>query len=233
MLVPALIVGGVAWLAGRAVLMVVRKPRLQQYWQQEMQRQPGANAVRLVVFGDSLSQGVGASRPQNSFVAKMADYIATQTGRRVHVANYSQSGAVTGDVLQRQLPQANLKQADIILLEIGTNDSNRLWRDDQQFIANVTQLIEKLPAEKTVIADLPYPQFRRGYQPIVARLLANQKVARVYPSRMFDKFFHQIHLTAGDFWHPNDKGYKLWFEIFRPGVDEVLKRRHLLKSKSK
>ncbi len=233
MLFPVLAIGGVAWLAVRAGLMWTRKASLRRHWDAQLAREPAPNAIRLVVLGDSLSQGVGASSWQCAWVTLAASYISQQTGRPVHVANYSKAGAITDDVVAHQLPRLDLEKADIVLLEIGVNDGYKPRGTRRQFAANLEKILSVLPADRTVVADLPFPKLRKGYQEIADKVLQKPGLIRVYPSRVFVDFLPMLLTTAGDFWHPNDKGYKLWFEIFRPGIDEVLKRHHLLKSNSK
>ncbi len=210
-----------------------RKLKLRKYWRQEAEGEVSSDAIRLVVFGDSISEGVGATQFRYSYVGRTALYIAEQTGRPVAIANCSMAGATSDDLLAFQLPKADIKNADIILLEIGTNDGHKPRGSQNNLRKNMEYLLANLPLEKTVISDLPFPKLRKKYQAIMTATLKDVKVARAYPSKTFEHLLPSLKLTAGDFWHPNNKGHELWFQAFKPGVDEVLKRQKLLKTKRK
>ena len=221
---------GAAWLLVRALLVWVHKIQFQKYWEaQFLIDEP--DAVHLVVLGDSISQGVGATRIDRTFVGRTASYIQKATGKPVRIENHSRSGATADQVLARQLPRADLIRADIILLEVGANDTFR--RTPDQYREAMQQIVSLLPLEKTVIADLPYVKIRKPYQRVLEALLKNKKVGRARASAEFKGFLAGLPVTAGDFFHPNNRGYDLWFEAFRPGVDAVLKERSLLKPEAK
>lgn len=219
-------------LAIRPVLIWRRTAKIRQHWAMLRQEQP-EKAVRIVIFGDSISEGVGATRSQYSYVSQIGEYVAEQTGRPVSVLNYSVSGATSDDVLADQLPKADLDNANLVLLEIGVNDSIKHRGDLTGFRRNFTQILSQLPLDKTVVADMPFVEFRRKHQAAVEEILNGIKVARAYPSRVFVHFLSLLSATAGDFWHPNDKGHAMWLEAFKPGVYEVLQRTELLKTTEK
>jgi acyl-CoA thioesterase-1 len=222
--------GAILYLLVRALLVWMHKIRFQNHWQ-TLFLIDKPNAIHLVVLGDSISQGVGATRIDRTFVGRSSSYISKMTGRSVKVENHSHSGATADQVLTQQIPNANFVHADIILLEIGANDTFR--RTPDQYRAAMEQIISLLPLEKTVIADLPYVKSRKPYQQILEDLLKNQGAVRAKASIEFKGFLAGLSVTAGDFFHPNNRGYGLWFEAFRPGIDEVLKRRSLLKPEAK
>lgn len=219
--VCALVVGALG-LGVRALLVLVRKWEFERYWQAQLRSQIAPNAIRLVAFGDSVSQGVGASSPQYSLVGRMARYIKDQTGRPVRVENYSCSGATANHVIDEQIPKADLQAADIILLEIGANDTFK--RTPEQYRADIQKIVVALPLRKTIIADLPYIKIRKPYQNELEAVLRDKEVARATVSDVFNGIRAAWRTTAGDFFHPNNRGYQVWFDAFRPGIDEVLGR---------
>ncbi|HEU5121605.1 MAG TPA: GDSL-type esterase/lipase family protein [Candidatus Saccharimonadales bacterium] len=216
------------WLALRALLVWINKFRFQKYWQAQLSNKTSPDAIRVILFGDSISQGVGATRIKATFAGRVNAYIKETTGRPVRVENYSRSGATADQVLE-QMSAADLNNADIVLLEVGANDTFR--RTVEQYEADMDKVINKLPLEKTVIADLPYVKIRKPYQEVLEKLLADKQVARARASQAFSGFIASLPVTAGDFFHPNNKGYGLWFEAFQPGIDEVLRRHSLSKVK--
>src|SRR5215212_8776807 len=46
-----------------------------------------AGTLRYVALGDSLAQGIGASRPDRGYVGLLAERVERATGRRVEVVN--------------------------------------------------------------------------------------------------------------------------------------------------
>ena len=62
--------------------------------------------LRYVAIGDSAAQGIGASRPDRSYVGVLADDIHAATGRSVRVINLSISGATVdvATLLERHRP---------------------------------------------------------------------------------------------------------------------------------
>lgn len=214
----------------RLLLVFVRKQQFADYWRAGIRKPDRQGVLKLVVLGDSISQGVGASRISRSLVGRVTDYLQRQTGRDVQVKNYSRSGATAEDVVSTQLSQADLETADLVILEIGANDTKRITLQD--YGKYLRQIMAKLPLEKTIIADVPYVTGRRAYQEKLEQALGENDVARAHfvPSLRMSSTWS---ITAGDFFHPNDKGYDLWFESFRPAIDQVVKRRSLLKEAEK
>ena len=215
----------VGYLVIRLALVYLKRPYFENYWQAQLAAEMQPNAIRLIVFGDSISRGVGAGSPKNSLVGRSMRYIAEQTGRPVHVANYSRSGATANEVIDVQIPKADLQAADIIMLEIGANDTRK--RTPEQYRSDLRRIIDALPLEKVVIADIPGLGNRNAYQATIDELLEGEEVARADFGRVFEDLRSALGITAGDFFHPNARGYNLWFQAFRPGIDEVLAKNNL------
>lgn len=207
----------------RALLVPVQKANFITYWQVAAAQHLLPDTLKLVVLGDSISVGVGAYSAGKTLVGRAAAYIETQTGRPVRVENYARSGATADDLLDQQLPKADLAGADIILLEIGANDSRR--RTPQQFERAMKEILTKMPPAKTIIADVPGVKNREKYQAILDRLLGNGQYIRADIAQAFSSPRYSYGVTAGDFFHPNNRGYAAWFGAFRPGIDQVLKKR--------
>ena len=81
----------------------------------------GADAVRIVVLGDSLAMGTGASDPRHAFafllyLRALAEHPGSQ------VTNFAIGGANLGDVARLEVPRLRHVQADVVLLCAGGND---------------------------------------------------------------------------------------------------------------
>ncbi len=218
-------------LAMRAARVLVNRRRFEKYWLEGLALKPAKNAIKLVALGDSISVGVGAASRVKGLIGLATAYIEKQTGRPVYAQNYSRSGATANEVADIQLPKTNLAAADIILLEIGANDSFK--RTPEQYGHDISRVIAALPLEKTVIADLPYVKIRQPFQAELEKVLQNKSVIRADLSSVFQFTKSSWRITASDFFHPNDAGYLLWFKAFQPGIDEVLRRSNLLKTETK
>ena len=93
--------------------------------------------LRMVVFGDSTTAGVGVDRAEDALPTRLAEAVALDRGRRVHVISYGWTGARVADVLRDQLPRALrgvgeggrrppiLPRADLVVIVIGANDATR------------------------------------------------------------------------------------------------------------
>ena len=88
---------------------------------------PPAPGALYIALGDSISAGVGASAPDQTFVAVYFDRLRAN-GLVQHLMNRAVSGATAADVLAGQLPRALADIADpsdtkLITLTVGGNDA--------------------------------------------------------------------------------------------------------------
>lgn len=79
----------------------------------------GNSQKRLVVLGDSIAEGVGASKPENSYANILANKLDFS------LENFAKSGDTTADLIEK-LKKDDVKkaisQADFIEISIGGND---------------------------------------------------------------------------------------------------------------
>src|ERR1700743_3665677 len=90
------------WLALVPLVLAVRAARVlgsvssrRRYWQQRS----ADGDLLLVALGDSLTQGIGSSRPATSWLGRYIDHVQRQTGRAVRVNNRAVYGARVADLL--------------------------------------------------------------------------------------------------------------------------------------
>jgi lysophospholipase L1-like esterase len=153
-----------------------------------------------VVLGDSLSQGVGASSIQQSWVLQAQHQLAV-AGLEYRVINLSVSGATVPDVLERQLPAlSGLAAAPaLVTVLIGSNDV--IHHDLRAtLLDHYRTLLAALPANSFVLL----PERGGGVFGDVARLVADQAgtVAAV-SVRLSGR------VRAEDHFHFNDTGYAM------------------------
>ncbi|WP_248305752.1 SGNH/GDSL hydrolase family protein [Agromyces sp. H66] len=190
-------------------------------WWRDHAEQPGE--LLYVAMGDSAAQGIGASRPDRSYVGLLARDIRAATGRSVRVVNLSVSGATVDLAVRDQLPKFAKFRPDIVTVAIGANDIAK-W-DPEMFERGIREIFAALPSH-ALVANLPFFYFPHNERKVavanrILRSVAGEFGLTVVPlhtvtrlrgvRRMFTHF-------AADFFHPNDHGYKVWAEAFRSAL---------------
>jgi lysophospholipase L1-like esterase len=220
-----MIVGGIAlglllFVATNVVLAARRAAAYPQYWQDKANQPVPANALRLVALGDSIMQAIGAADPDDGIAGRIASYLTTKTGRPVHVSNVSVGGATVQDIIDQQLSQVDLKRADLIIVATANDLEGRVPLDDYR--AHLRTLLGALPAEKTIVSDLPLEPGRGAYQAILEQAANERGVKRADFARVFSGAGRRLDIFSWLFPHLNSKGYYYWFTAFQPEVDKVL-----------
>jgi lysophospholipase L1-like esterase len=207
-------------------VLVRDKRRFRHYWQQRRQEKIADNAVRLVVLGDSTMQGLGASEPLKATAGRVASLIEEETGRPVHIDNVSVTGATAHELYEVQLSQIDVVSADIIIVAVGSNDSNRS-SDIDVFTRSIEGIVAKLPPEKTIMADVAMIKNREHYQPILEQVRSTRGIRRANLEQAFHSRPATSRMMARDYFHPNDYGYSIWFNAFEPEVKRLILERGL------
>lgn len=174
-------------------------------------RAANADAMRQqgplwVALGDSMSQGIGAADISGGWVGQLHDRMAA-AGQDIRLVNLSATGARVREVLTDQLPRAlDLGvQTDLVTVLIGANDMLFRRRRDAA-VGYFAQLLDALPAERTVIAVLP----RRNSQALAINTLIDEAAAagRVRIADTRGRSMGSLRGTlADDHFHPNERGY--------------------------
>ncbi|HET6622465.1 MAG TPA: SGNH/GDSL hydrolase family protein [Candidatus Saccharimonadales bacterium] len=211
-------------LAGVYRVLVIDTRAYAKFWRELADQPSKKDELTVVALGDSTFQAIGATQPLLGTVGLSADYIEKQTGRPIHINNFSVTGAKAQDVAESQLPQADLESADIVLVAVGANDALK-ESDLVVFESAIKQICEQLPANKSVMADVALVNHRRPYQKLLAKY---RDQAGIYPADLsysFGMVAQSWRLSARDFFHPSDYGYTFWFKAFQPALDKLISRR--------
>jgi len=193
-------------------------PAYAAHWRAEAERAMATAAPALVVLGDSLAQGIGASSPATSWAGRLRAHLGW-AGDPVPVLNLSRSGARIADVLGTQLPALAASGVEplTVVCTVGSNDILHSFRLAAVRAAFV-ELVSVLPAG-AVVATLPEAGSRVGaLMNRTIRAEAEQigrPVAEV--GRRLTRWRGRV---SGDAFHPNDAGHEVWFEAFRAALDE-------------
>jgi GDSL-like lipase/acylhydrolase family protein len=175
------------------------KPYAEAWQERNLEALASADPL-WVVLGDSLSQGVGASSIEHSWVLETQRTLAGH-GFRYRIVNLSFSGARVSDVVGRQLPAlAGLPGApELITVLIGSNDIIR--RDLRARLPeHYRAMLSALP-KGTLVATVPRS---RGVQVEVNRIVQEAEAAGAVVAV-------PLHFAAGarapDHFRPDDTGY--------------------------
>jgi acyl-CoA thioesterase I len=201
LLVPAALIALI--IRGVAVQLTVAARRA--YWSSRL----SGDGPLVVALGDSLTQGIGSSRPSTSWLALFVDQLESSWQTSVRVDNRSVYGAKLSDLIEHQLPlPAN---AALVTMCIGSNDAGRT--DPAEFAATLRTVCAQLPSG-SIVGDVP--KFQKGPRVPKAAELSQivRDVVAEYPQLILAGVERHTRDTriltdlAGDFFHPNDSGYR-------------------------
>jgi acyl-CoA thioesterase-1 len=197
-----------------------RIPVHSKFWRE---RKAEEGDLLYVAIGDSAAQGIGASRPAHSYVGFIAAALRERTDRTVRVANLAVSGATLRMAIDSQLPALANLEPDILTVSIGANDIATF--DPARFERELGKLLDALPGH-AIVADLPtfyfLPSERkvRVANAILRRLAAERglTVVTLHATTRRRGLWGVSTQFAGDLFHPNDRGYRVWASAFIPAV---------------
>jgi GDSL-like Lipase/Acylhydrolase family len=200
------------------LLAAQRASAFPKYWQDKAAEPVPANAIRLVALGDSIMQAIGAAHPEEGIAGRIASYLDTKTGYPVHVTNVSVGGATIREIIDQQIPQVDLSQADLIILATATDLERRVPLDTYE--SDLRNLLRALPPSKTILSDLPLEPGRGPYQAVFQRLADEQGIQRADFAKVFRGEGRRLDIFSWLFPHLNSRGYYYWFTAFQPEVDK-------------
>ena len=159
-------------------------------------------------LGDSMSQGIGASRYDLGWVGQLRALLE-QAGRSYRVVNLSLYGARVEDVLTRQLPAMRALDAapDLVTVLIGSNDIvSRTHR--KRLLDNYDALLAELPSGAVVA--IPFGNFGLGRElNVLIAAEAARRGLRVVNRRDGASAASWRGKLAEDHFHPNDAGFQV------------------------
>ena len=190
------------------------------FWRE---RNKEAGELLYVAIGDSAAQGIGASRPDHSYVGVLAKSLRSRTDRTLRVTNLGISGATLRLAIDSELPKLARLEPDIVTVCIGANDIANF--DEQRFAREIAVILDAVPSH-AIVADLPSFYFLPAQKKarIANRLLRAAATERgltvVDLHRLTDRqgLWGITTQFAGDLFHPNDRGYRIWAAAFEPAA---------------
>ena len=176
-----------------------------------------------MAIGDSAAQGIGASRPSHSYVGFILRRMRELSPRTVRVANLAISGATLAIAIEKELPLLAKLEPDLLTVCIGANDIADF--DPARFDREVRELFSALP-DHAIVADLPSFYFLPGEKKVrVANRLLRAAAAErgltvvdLHAATDRQGLWGVTTQFAGDLFHPNDRGYRIWAGVFADAV---------------
>lgn len=205
-------------LSENSALLNETLPIHSQWWRNHAKNK---GELLYVAIGDSAAQGIGASEPNRGYVGILADHIRLSTARTVRVINLSVSGATVELAVRDQLPRFVRLDPDVVTVAIGANDI-ALW-DAAVFETGIRKIFAALP-DHAIVADLPCFHLPHNERKVaeanrLLRGVAEEFGLTVVPLHAATKRQGLRSVAtqfANDFFHPNDRGYRVWAEAFLP-----------------
>lgn len=140
--------------------------------------------LRMVVFGDSTTAGVGVDVAEDSLPYRVAQLVADAEDRPVDVLSYGWAGARMADVARDQVARALLPRrtrdaghaplriADVVVIVVGANDATHRTRP-ARFRRSLREALDAIrqaaPSARVVIAGVPRLRGAlRDLEPLIA-----------------------------------------------------------------
>ena len=190
-------------------------------------------AITLVVLGDSIGVGVGASRPQDTIGARLAAAL-TEAGSPTDVRVVAAAGA-RSDALAAQAERAVQAQPDLAVIIVGANDLTH-FTPPQLAARLLGEAVARLGAAGSQVIVVPAPDLsllpwvppnlrtivRAGSETMrqaqTRAALAAGAVVVDIPADAAAQFAGDLSLFSADRFHPSSAGYALIAAALLPAV---------------
>jgi acyl-CoA thioesterase I len=171
-----------------------------RWWQRyDYANLPPSATGPWVAFGDSLTEGFGAS-PGHDYPSVLSQKLGMK------IVNLGRSGDSTEDGLQRLEDVARLNPR-VVLLCLGGNDGLQ-GRSRERMIINLSAMLDRLQAGGSFVVLIGVRSASlRDKNEKYFRKLAREKQVMYVPNILQGIFPKPIYMA--DALHPNDEGYRL------------------------
>ena len=169
---------------------------------------------RIIAFGDSLIEGVGASSG-NDMVLRLSRALG------IPIINAGRGGDTTQSALQRLERDVLSQNPRIVLVLLGGNDAlGRVAKEDVQ--RNLSVIIDRITGAGAAVLLLGVRSgfLQSQYNDTLAQL-AREKPVTYIPDILAGVFGHADLMS--DPIHPNDAGYTKMAERILPVIQKMLK----------
>ncbi|TAK95872.1 hypothetical protein EPO05_03170 [Patescibacteria group bacterium] len=176
----------------------------------EIKNVPPKNGT-ILIFGDSLAEGVGATAGND-----LSSRLAAQLGKTV--LNYGKSGDTTRDGLERMAVAAN-EDPGVVIIILGGNDVLRKIPQTETF-QNLEKIVTYFQSNGAVVALVGVRSgLIGGGRDADFEAVAKRAGAVYVPDILRDVFGKPKYMS--DPIHPNDAGYAVIEERLTPIVSDL------------
>lgn len=186
--------------------------------------QPVKAKKKMLVFGDSITQGYDALHPANKYITKIAESLDAEEYNK----------AIGGEIFFPELVATKEDfKPDYILVAYGTNDWNKCTKEEfvgncKAFLSNMTGNYPDTPVfmitpiwRKAMCEERPFGAFENVSETI--RELAAD-FQNVFVIEGFDFVPHEERFFADLALHPNDEGFGYYYENLSKQIKALLKK---------
>jgi acyl-CoA thioesterase-1 len=172
------------------------------------------SGTNVIAFGDSLVEGVGASRGHD-----LVWLLSTRSG--TPIINAGRRGNTTADALARLDRDVLARDPRVVIVVLGGNDLIRRVPREQT-LDNLSRIVERIRARGAGVILAPVSlgvlvdQYADGYEEIAER------TASVLVPDILDGILGHADMTADPI-HPNDRGYDLMAARIEPALRAMLR----------
>lgn len=184
---------------------------------------------KILIIGDSVAKGVGASKKENTF-----EGFLRKDFPKAKIENHAVSGAKAKDVL-KQIKKTKEKKYDLIIMNFGMNDIfhftdyKEIRGETKKLLNSVGEKGKKIIFSTGGDIDLapkiiwPLNKIFSGKERKLIRMFRrfSKKLGITYVDLLKErKVKKQImknpkKYLSKDNLHPNDEGYKLWYQFLK------------------
>jgi acyl-CoA thioesterase-1 len=194
-----------------------------------------------VALGDSTVEGIGATRPERSYVGIISRHLESK-GRELTFHNVGKAGARVIDVNELQIDTVVKASPNLITISVGANDI-RLHTNPKQFRAQLRHLFARLTDETSatiIMNNIPdislsrvvpekFKTMCRKYVQLLNMIISQEaKRFKVTVVDLFSKskLFMELYPESfsHDGFHPSDFGYAIWANTMLPYIEKSLLR---------
>lgn len=196
-----------------------------QFWDAWNAEAATSDGPLWVALGDSTSQGIGASDPEDGWIPRLVERLRSTTADRWRVLNLSITGAQFGDIIEHQLPRlARLQESDqrpaLVTHLAGANNllSPTAW---PRTLGDIRTILAALP-DRSVVARVGVSS---PLNSIMARRI-NGAIEMEAKRRGFHLFWPWDWPSRDglgeDKWHPGPTGYAYMTDLIYEQVQSSL-----------
>lgn len=184
-----------------------------------------ANPFRVLIFGDSLVEGVGAPTLSEALAGQVGQALQQRINQPVHWAACGRSGYTSHDIVYKLFPLLPADETfDAIVISVGVNDCTHAvspWQWHRNMGTLFTQLEQQFGTIPIVLLGIPPLALFPAFSPPLSTILGKMAHLLNATTAEMIRHFPQVKLPfftlpeslegffAADGVHPGPKGYQL------------------------